>query len=510
MAAEKSKKDIWEIIIILLFVAAPLISGVLFCLKDLKTLQDISIYVGGWTDEITYYKQIDGMVSHGMPRGFFGYNQSQAEYGPFAVWGVFPLIPYAIFGWLFGWNYQSPIYANILFCMLALLVFWRMVRPKKSRMLALLAVWVVYYFLNRYVLSAVVEALFVAVLICVCAGGMYLLSDSIRQNPDRVFTKKKDTLVLVGITAAIFYLSVCRPYYAVFFLIPLWKVLRDKSLVGCVLLPISALASLAVFFVNNQYFCSKYYANMLGLSAGGETSLFAKCMSNLEMVLKLMWYAIRYEDDRGWYFLFLFAGVGAMLLGCIIAKVKKKKASALFISATVCCVLIFLSLIVLYDVSARHILALNVLLAVLLIMEGNAVWGYVIAGFCVVSTVMIGDCDPLPYATKEYKAYMQDLEEVFAEHITVTEELSYDNVISMPTSDKMAEDKTPTGTYYGLLYAAPKGVGLSFDYPEFYEENDTMKAKYILCHPDGMVRLRLEEMGMKCIFESAEFVLYEK
>ena len=91
-------KKVWKILIIIIFVLTPLISAVLFCLKDGRRIDEVYIPLGGWSDEITYYKQIEGILSHGMPRGYFGYNQSKALYGTLGVWGLVPLIPYVIWG----------------------------------------------------------------------------------------------------------------------------------------------------------------------------------------------------------------------------------------------------------------------------------------------------------------------------------------------------------------------------------------------------------------------------
>ena len=112
----------------------PLLSAILFCFRDGKLISDIYIPLGGWSDEITYYKQIEGILAYGMPRGYFGYNQSRALYGSLGVWGLLPLIPYVIFGFFFGWNYCSPIYANILFSMLAFLVIYIFLRPDKKNL----------------------------------------------------------------------------------------------------------------------------------------------------------------------------------------------------------------------------------------------------------------------------------------------------------------------------------------------------------------------------------------
>lgn len=159
------------------FFLLPVISGILFCAKDGHFLKDIYIALGGWSDEITYYKQIEGMLSHGSPVGYFGYNQSRAIYGPYSVWGIIPLIPYYLLGLIFGWNYQMPIYFNIIFCCFGMLFVGILLKPSIKEMLSIAIIWFSYYDLNRYILSGVVEAFYVAMLLIIFSCGIYLLSE---------------------------------------------------------------------------------------------------------------------------------------------------------------------------------------------------------------------------------------------------------------------------------------------------------------------------------------------
>ena len=92
------KRKVISLIGIILFIMTPLLSAVLFCLKDGKMIWDVYLPLGGWSDEITYYKQIEGILAYGMPRGYFGYNQSSALYGTLGVWGLLPLLPYCLWG----------------------------------------------------------------------------------------------------------------------------------------------------------------------------------------------------------------------------------------------------------------------------------------------------------------------------------------------------------------------------------------------------------------------------
>ena len=105
---------------------------------------------------------------------------------------------------------------------------------------------------------------------------------------------------------------------------------------------------------------------------------------------------------------------------------------------------------------------------------------------------------------------MEQLQEEFGKVVSVTEQVSYKNVVAMPIEDSSAVvPGEKVCTYYGLLFAMPAGVGISLDYEGFYDDLENVRAGYILVHPEGMIRKKLEEAGMVCIFENKEFALYE-
>lgn len=440
MARKVPQEDILNKCIILLFVLVPFWSAILFCLKDGKRISDIYIPLGGWSDEITYYKQIQGILSHGMPRGYFGYNQSKALYGTLGVWGLIPLIPYVVFGGLFGWNYRSPIYANLLFCVLGLWVICRLMRLSKKEMGALVAFWITNQFLNRYVLSGVVEASVIMQLMVITACGEYLLSEKIRETGDRVFSPGKDRFVLAFCTALICMLSLARPYFAVLFLIPFWKAVIDKKKGWMVALPILAIGTVILFFLNNHFFCSVYFTNIFSfekLRAAGVVGFFGNIVDGAVEIARLIWYAIRYRDGVGWYYLLWAIEMTVMLFSCVKHIARHKRPPRMFIVTLTGNILILISIIELYSlgVGARHILSLVVVDAVLLVVESHFWVGPVLAGICVLSIVLTRGADPLPYQNAAYVEYMESLEEVFSELVTVTDEISYDNVVAMPTAD---------------------------------------------------------------------------
>lgn len=505
------KKRYSHYIFVLVFLMMPLISAVFFCFKDGRMISDIYIPLGGWSDEITYYKQVEGILSHGLPRGYFGYNQSRALYGPLAVWGLIPLIPYVIWGFFFGWNYCSPVYANIFFCVTALFVLYKLLRPKKAEMAAVAVFWVLNQFLNRYVLSGVIEASMIAQMLVITASGEYLLSEKIREHRKEDITPEKDRNVFILCTATICFLTLARPYFAVFFLIPFQKAVKDKKKRQIVGLPILAAGIMGLFFLNNKFFCSTYFSNVISLEKISAVSFTSLSEGFWEMA-KLIWYAVRYKGSGpGWYYLLLAVEFTIMVGVCIWRRYCHKEVPPMFLIFLAGDFLILLSILVMYSlgVGARHILALIVANAVVLVLESQVLFGGMLAVICAVSVIRTQGADALPYKDDTYAQYMDTLKEEFAKVVEVTEEISYDNVVAMPTADRAAKDpEQGVCTYYGILFAMPSGVGISLDFEDFYDDPQNIKAKYILVHPEGEIRKVLEGIGMFCKFENDELMLY--
>ena len=51
------------------------------------SLGKIYLPASAWSDEVYYAKQLSAVVNHGVPQGYFGFNESHAEIGRFAAWG---------------------------------------------------------------------------------------------------------------------------------------------------------------------------------------------------------------------------------------------------------------------------------------------------------------------------------------------------------------------------------------------------------------------------------------
>lgn len=301
------------------------------------------------------------------------------------------MIPYIIWGFFFGWNYVSPIYANIFFGILALTGIYFILRPRKKTMASLSLFWICNQFLNRYVLSGVIEASVMMQLVFVIACGEYLLSARIRCQENRNFTPRKDKVVMILCTALISFMTLARSYFAVLYLIPLWKALLDKKKAWVISLPLVAMTTIVLFFVNNHYFCSTYFSNVLSLEhlgSNGIGGIFSLIFQSFVDIIKLIWYAIRYKGSGvGWYYLLLGTELLIMFSTCIYRKLKKRPVPPLYVATLIGNILILLSIIILYDlgVGARHILALIVANMVLLLIEGDWYYGVLLSGICLFS-----------------------------------------------------------------------------------------------------------------------------
>lgn len=95
----------------------PIVSCILYCAVQGQSMRSIYLPNPTCSAEIFYYKMVAGMVNFGSPLGYFVYNESHAMISSFGVWSSVLLIPWALWGKVFGWGYSLPIICNI--CMLS-------------------------------------------------------------------------------------------------------------------------------------------------------------------------------------------------------------------------------------------------------------------------------------------------------------------------------------------------------------------------------------------------------
>lgn len=91
-----------------------------------------------WNDEGAYYELIKTWLATGQPLGYWGFDGGHALVGTGSAWSPAILLPYAMFGMMFGWNYSSAFFANILFLVLAQILFLLLVKPERKQLVRML------------------------------------------------------------------------------------------------------------------------------------------------------------------------------------------------------------------------------------------------------------------------------------------------------------------------------------------------------------------------------------
>lgn len=72
-----------------------------------------------WNDEAAYYELVKTWLETGMPKGYWGFEGAHAILGTGSAWSPAILLPYAVFGEMFGWGYGSAAIANVVFLCIA-------------------------------------------------------------------------------------------------------------------------------------------------------------------------------------------------------------------------------------------------------------------------------------------------------------------------------------------------------------------------------------------------------
>lgn len=127
-----------------------------------------------WNDEGAYYELIKTWLATGQPLGYWGFDGGHAIVGTGSAWSPAILLPYALFGMMFGWGYSSAFFANLLFLVLAQVLFLLLVKPERKylmRMLLLQACSVIVLLYSTTLMSEILRFSLAIIL----AGMMYRL-----------------------------------------------------------------------------------------------------------------------------------------------------------------------------------------------------------------------------------------------------------------------------------------------------------------------------------------------
>lgn len=127
MITSENKKYVYLILALLPFAISSLF---LFSKSEHQSLFTV---MPSWSDEVFYFNQIKSMIKYGNPLGYYGYDGSHAILGNFGTHGWFLLIPYAVFGRIFGLHLNTIPVLNNFFLSIAILIYIYIYRPTIKR-----------------------------------------------------------------------------------------------------------------------------------------------------------------------------------------------------------------------------------------------------------------------------------------------------------------------------------------------------------------------------------------
>ena len=510
----------------LAFALAPVIVCFLFALIQGVRLWELDPLTSTANDELFYFKQVEAIVRYGMPLGYYGYNGSTAALGTFGAWGIFPLLPYVPFVWLAA-QPSVMLWANLCLVFVSFLLFHRLASPGPWQSLWLLLCFCALPSIQCYTLAFGVETLYFSG--CVIMAGL------------TVWFTKNDArgLRLWGFYALVLYLALCRPYYAVFALLPGYFQCRASVKKG--LLSFAAFTALFLLLylglasrLQAAYFFPIIDTQLLAALRDGGIGAFLRCAlgtlaGSIRSALEYMTSLLKSGGDApslwgvGSFYAAMAIAALVSFAGMLRGLVKKRGAAAgdCVFQVELLCVLAALAIVLaifeFYTAGAgsRHLIAITLFLAfvdimllpparpaprqaaaVLLLLGGLALNQWRASG-----NVRLFHLPNREDAPELHQAVTEAMP-VLAGSMEISPERSrWDNTVMLAFQE--------LSFTYGYGLPAGTGIQLPMDY-WLYANAETVSARYILGGIEPSMMERLTEAGWTVVAQGAEYVLYER
>lgn len=488
------KRSKFSFVFIILF---PLLA-IMLCLLNGHGIWEVYLPAGWISDEVSYYKQIEGMLDYGMPQGFWGYYESTAKIGTFGPWSFLAFLPYAIPGFLFGWNFFMPILCNCLFLAGACAAYVWLAKPSTKEVLWMVVGGGVLPLISRYELSMMLEAYVTALLI--------LLTGLIKSSLQHRSNKKS-----IAILICVFLLSIPRPYFVVLFFLPLFFSENKKRIKWFLLSFVLLFLAVMVYIFVNEWFCADYVTSAL---AGdnmitGLRGLIKHALAQLQTVF----YLLRKGGAMyGYGYLLMLVVLISLFLSAYISY-KEGGVSVilclhLYMAGAI--LAIFASILILYDpyAGARHIS-----------QAALVGWWFIMA--CTVKTakprifsIVAGIVVFLLYWPSRGILYQIPFRNTVPDAEILQTELA--EVVSCeagePWRNTLLFDRLSVD--YNLVYYLPSFLGIQLMSEDFFEEKmpDSIKSAYLMTAEGSVSAEYVEDAGWNKIYYNEErgFCIYQK
>lgn len=509
------------------------------CALDGETISGVWLPAGEWNNELIFYKQVEGIVGCGYPQGYFGFNESHALKLSFASWSPVLLLPWVIWGLVFGWNLWSPIICNIVLMSVACFLFVWLVKPTWKQLGVLALLFSLFTPFTRYMLSGMAESICFSMVILFYALALNYLN-----------YRKTFKLVLLFLLAAV--MTLMRPYLLLFLLLPSYLWVRRSGWQGVFGSAAVMGVTLGIYacirhYLGAEYFVPSFFAEWADAFSGrGVFGGLRFCITRLHYMGRSffgdMIRGFRTGLPRGAYF------GGYVVILCILAvqsvldrrrfmtlgraaadsvvrdeeevAVRRKLYSRLIIQRhlMISFVAMFFVLLLIYDPEegSRYLLTFMAagILAVAL-MDTKFFLKTVLAGITFFYLYSHMASDPLyyelPYRQEDRAEQFSNWEVIFDDSMELEAESegpAFDNTVIW-----VFQDEAPDGSLklinWQFLYALPKGFGINCCMPEYIIDNfGGLESKYIATLSGGRIDGMCADAGYREIGRDRDMVIY--
>lgn len=165
-----------------------------------------------WNDEAAYYELVKTWLAGGMPKGYWGFEGGHAIIGTGGAWSPAILLPYAIWGEMFGWNYGSAAVANVVFLCIANALVLLFCRPDRRGTAYLILMEALSGHILLYINTIMSEVLRYA-LALVLAAMLYRLLFAEEKGRDWLFRYVVVPVYIIIITQVYIFFAFAVPVY---------------------------------------------------------------------------------------------------------------------------------------------------------------------------------------------------------------------------------------------------------------------------------------------------------
>ena len=495
--------------------AFPFVLCSVFCIVKGVAFYHLYIPSSEKNDCLFYYKIVEGLVAYGMPRGFFGYNESHSLFGSLAAWSPVLYLPWTLWGRIFGWNSISAILSNIFFLAISLSVFVFLVRPSWKSIVSFFSLCTLYTYLSFYLMNIQPEIMIGSVLLLFFAFILRYAKD------------ESKTSILIAMLMVVFLLILARPYMALLVVFPILFLIKDKNKVTIVVLIGIAFAGLVVYTIIMHYFSSAYFKPLVDTELIDTIRSFhiedafkliigyvKQFFQELEAMMQIMG---EYGVASGTVYIVWVATMISSFLHCFDKENEERLINIGYIIVNV----FLLVAIVLFYHSAyeggRHLFVFS-FVGIVLCCFGSWKWQTVLSNMVlgIVLVVMLtrGSLSPIDISIPEYDRKLDISihywEQVFEEkQIGVTGSIGYENTVDWIYLDLVQNEIVETR--FEELFALPKGMGISCCGKNYILENyDELKSKYIAAPCGGEIDALCASNDCVEIGRSEDVVIYAR